>query len=179
MTHILSTSEGEVAIRIATPGDAEALFNLRLEALVAHPEAFAADIEITRARGVKAWEDAITSDARDESGVIVIASAGNDLVGMTGVGRGHWPKTRHSGIVWGVYVTSAWRRLRIADAILGKCILWAGGHGIVVLKLGVVTTNEPAIRCYQRCGFVTYGTEPKSNYLGGEYFDEFLMARLT
>ncbi len=163
---------------MAKPEDAEAIFVLRLEALIAHPEAFAADVEMTRARGVKAWVEAITNDARDQSGVLVIASAGDELVGMAGVGRGHWPKTHHSGIVWGVYTRGAWRGYRIADMILEECIDWAHEHEMVVLKLGVLTTNESAIRCYQRCGFVIYGTEPKSNFLDGKYYDEYLMARL-
>jgi RimJ/RimL family protein N-acetyltransferase len=179
MTDTLPPSKGDVIIRIATYDDAEAIFALRLEALKAHPEAFAADVEITKTRGVTAWVDLINQDTSEQSGVIVIASAGEALVGMAGVGRGHWPKTRHSGFVWGVYVTPAWRRRNIANAMLDECVKWASEHTVVVLKLGVVTTNEPAIRCYQRCGFTIYGTEPKSNYVDGIYYDEYLMSRLT
>ena len=177
MTTYLSTPKGDINIRIATTEDADSLFKLRLEALVAHPEAFAADVEMTQARGVRAWEDQIANDARNQSGVIVIASAGNELIGMTGIGRGHWPKTRHSGEVWGVYVDPNWRGLHIAQAILDECISWAQEQGMIILKLGVVTTNEVAIRCYQRSGFKVCGTEPMSNSLNGVYYDEYLMAR--
>ncbi len=178
MPQLLSTPRGDITIRIATPDNATALFKLRLEALTTHPEAFAADVEMTKARGKEAWASQIANDTKDQSGVIVIACTGDELVGMTGVGRGHWPKTQHSGIVWGVYVTPAWRGQHIAEGILEECINWASENGIVVLKLGVVTNNEPAIRCYQRAGFTIYGTEPKSNFLDGKYFDEYLMAKL-
>jgi RimJ/RimL family protein N-acetyltransferase len=178
MSLLISTAKGDITIRIAMPADAPALFELRLEALAAHPEAFAADVEMTRARGAGSWADSIAKDATDESGVIFTALAGEKLVGMTGIGRGHWPKTRHSAVVWGVYVSPAWRGMRIADAILSECITWATRHGIIVLKLGVITTNQAAIRCYERAGFTIYGTDPKSNSLDGVYYDEYLMARM-
>lgn len=178
MPQLLSTPKGDITFRIATPDDAAALFKLRLEALTAHPEAFAADVEVTQARGEEAWESQIAKDAKDQSGVIIIACAGDEPVGMTGVGRGHWPKTQHSGIVWGVYVTPAWRGQHIAGGILEECINWASENGIVVLKLGVVTNNAPAIHLYQSAGFTIYGTEPKSNFLDGKYYDEYLMAKL-
>lgn len=178
MAQHISTNKGNITFRMANPGDAAAVFDLRLEALTAHPEAFAADVEITKARGAQAWENEIVNDAREESGVIVIAIVGDKLIGMAGIGRGHWPKTRHSAIVWGVYVNPAWRGMRIAEAILSMCINWASQHGIVVLKLGVITTNQAAIRCYERSGFAVYGTDPKCNYLDGLYYDEYLMARM-
>ena len=178
MTQLLNTARGDIIIRSATTQDAQALFKLRIEALMAEPEAFAADAEITQAKGIKSWMDQIQHDIEDESGIIITAWQGQELIAMSGLGRGHWPKTRHSAIVWGVYVNKAWRGLRIADAMLEESISWAREHGIVVLKLGVVTTNLAAIRCYERCGFSVYGTEPKSNQLDGKYFDEYLMARL-
>jgi len=178
MTRRLATSKGDFIIRVARPEDAESLFNLRLEALTAHPEAFAADVEMTKTRGEKAWLEQITHDTKDQSGVIVIACAGSKLIGMTGIGRGHWPKTRHSAIVWGVYVNPNWRGLHIAEAMLDDGIRWAQTQGIVVLKLGVITTNEAAIRCYQRAGFIVYGTDPKSNYVNELYYDEYLMAKM-
>jgi RimJ/RimL family protein N-acetyltransferase len=178
MKRLLPTSKGDVAIRIATPEDAGALFELRLEALTTHPEAFAADVEMTRSRGVQAWANEITNDASNESGIIITAHAGEKLVGMAGVGKGHWPKTQHSAVVWGVYVTPGWRGVHIAGAILDECISWASQHGVIILKLGVITTNEVAIRCYEHAGFTIYGTDPKSNYLDGVYHDEYLMARM-
>ncbi len=177
MNKHLSTAKGEVSIRTAEPDDAAKLFELRLEALTAHPEAFAADVEMTRARGVEAWTYQLTQDARDQTGVIVVASAENRFVGMSGIGRGHWPKTQHGAIVWGVYVNADWRGMGIAPAMLEACIQWATEHSIVVLKLGVITSNDAAIHSYQRSGFMIYGMEPRSIYVDGNYYDEYLMAK--
>ena len=51
-------------------------------------------------------------------------------------------------------------------------------HGISVVKLGVVMTNSPAIRCYSRCGFKVVGLEPQVIWYDGVLSDELLMARL-
>ncbi len=179
MSKQIITPDRSISVRIAILEDAPALYKLRLEALAAHPEAFAADVDMTRERGVSAWEEQITSCAEDQSGVIVAAYADEQLVGMTGVGRGHWPKTKHGAIVWGVYVSPAWRGLHITGAMLDECVEWSRANGVITLKLGVTTTNQAAIHSYQRAGFTIYGTEPMSALVEGIYYDEYLMARLV
>ena len=175
---ILSTPHGKVSIRVATTEDAPSLYKLRLEALTTNPEAFAADADKAAANGVEAWVQRVDEYSQDHSSVIIVAGIASQLVGMTGLARGYSKKTRHSGIVWGVYVSPAWRRLHIAEALLKIVISWSRDHSLIVLKLGVLTVNEPAIACYRRCGFSIYGIEPKSNYYAGIYYDEYLMARL-
>jgi RimJ/RimL family protein N-acetyltransferase len=175
---VLSTPKGEVSIRVATTEDAPSLYRLRLEALTTNPEAFAADADKAAANGVEAWMQRIEEYSQAQSGVITVASVASQLVGMTGLARGNSKKTRHSAILWGVYVSPAWRRFHIAEAILGNMISWSRDQGLIVLKLGVLTVNEPAIACYRHCGFSIYGLEPKSNYFDGIYYDEYLMARL-
>ena len=60
MTTNLDTPKGEVPIRIATDKDVASLLDLRLEALSLHPEAFAADLNITAADGTQAWVNCIS-----------------------------------------------------------------------------------------------------------------------
>ena len=97
------------------------------------------------------------------------------LMAMTGVMRGSSPKTRHSAWIWGVYVTPEWRGLHIAEEIIHSCIEWARSKDVVLAKLGVAAVNQPAIRCYERCGFKIYGTEPHAVLVDGKYYDEHLM----
>jgi len=177
MAQLLSTLKGDITIRKATPEDATLLRELRLEALSMHPEAFAADVAMAAAEGVDVWAARIADYATNESTSISIAEYVGQLIGMAGIGRGHWPKTRHSSILWGVYVNPDWRGLHIAEAIINECITWAREHGVVVVKLGVITINVSAIRCYTRSGFKVYGTDPKSNYYNDVYYDELLMVR--
>ena len=162
-------------IREAKPADAIQFRELRLEALQDSPIAFSADYQKNLNHPPKYWEDMLTTQA-DES-TIFIAEHENYLIGMTGIARGGSPKTRHGAWIWGVYVRPAWRGLHIAEELITSCFTWATARKIVLAKLGVAATNQPAIRCYERCGFKTYGAEPRAVFYEGKYYDEFLMSR--
>ncbi|PKO19250.1 MAG: hypothetical protein CVU39_01480 [Chloroflexi bacterium HGW-Chloroflexi-10] len=167
----------DVVIRPAVPADAEALRELRLEALTAHPTAFSADLETNRAQTVAMWVDRINRYDRDEYGVIYIAEAAAKLVGMMGLVRGDSPKTRHSSFIISVYVTNAWRGHQLGERLIDGCLGWAREHGVEIAKLGVSNTNFPAIQCYLNAGFSIYGVEPSAILVDGISYDEFLMSR--
>lgn len=177
MTQQLTTPQGTITIRPALPEDAAALRILRIEALANTPEAFAADLPAAQAETVERWVERIANNALENSGVICVAASPDRLVGMTGLGRGHWPKTRHSGVIWGVYVSPDWRDAHLAEALIEECLAWGRAQEVRIVKLGVVTTNLPAIRCYARCGFTVYGLEPHAICYNGIYYDELLMSR--
>jgi RimJ/RimL family protein N-acetyltransferase len=174
----ISTSQGDIIIRMAIPQDAASLRELRHEALRMHPEAFAADLELTAKEGAEVWAERLSSYAACQSGAICIAACGDRLVGMSGIGRGHWPKTRHFGTLWSVYVRSEWRGNHIGLALVTGCLGWADENKVSVVSLGVNVSNIAAIRCYQRNGFSIYGVEPRTLYVNGVYHDELLMVKL-
>jgi RimJ/RimL family protein N-acetyltransferase len=177
MSNLLTTSKGAITIRSAVPDDVALLRELRLEALASHPEAFAADYASTAAESVESWVEWAAKNTLDNTGVICVASTENQLIGMIGLVCGHWPKTRHSGTIWGVYVKADWRGFHVAEALLKECIAWAQAQGLVMVKLAVITTNTSAIRCYARCGFTIYGIDPKVIYYNDVFYDELLMAK--
>jgi len=160
------------------PEDATFVRELRLEALASHPESFAADYASTEAESVEVWTERIVSYNLDSQGVICVAATGNQVIGMSGLFRGNRPKTRHSGTIWGVYVQADWRGLHLAEALLEECIGWAKAQGLVIVKLAVITTNAPAIRCYTHCGFTAYGIDPKVICNNDIFYDELLMAKV-
>jgi len=174
---LLNTPNGSVTIRLAQIADAARLRALRLEALADSPLAFAADYDRTEAEPVERWERRINEANQGQQSVIYVAEVGEQLVGMTGLGRGHWQKTEHGGVIWGVYVQPAWRELHIAEALIEACIAWGQALGMTVVKLGVITSNAPAIRCYLRCGFTVYGVDPQAICYNGTMHDELLMAK--
>jgi len=177
MRDLLATSKGIVTIRPAVPEDAGLVRELRLEALAGHPESFAADYVSTAAESVAFWGERIANNALENKGVICIATTEDGLIGMIGLIRGHWPKTRWCGTLWGVYVKADWQGLHVAQALVEACITWAQVQGLVMVKLGVITTNTPAIRCYTRCGFTVYGVDPKVIHYNDVFYDELLMAK--
>jgi len=172
------TTKGEVVIRLANLEDSAALLDLRLESLAMQPEAYAADFDLTAADGIQGWAKLITGYTQNLSGVVSIACTDTELIGMVGIARGHWPKTRHFGTLWGVYVKSAWRGFHICGAMLNEIFEWAIENSMGVIYLGVTVSEKPAIRCYSRCGFKEYGIEPKVIFYNGIYYDQLLMVKL-
>jgi RimJ/RimL family protein N-acetyltransferase len=176
---VITTAKGEIKIQAAGIENAAEIFDLRLEALRTNPEAFAADFELTLVRGEKEWQDIIRGYAENLSGIISIACKEDRVIGMGAILRGHWPKTRHCGTLWGIYITPEFRGQKIGEAIVKHCIEWATGNQISVITLAVVTSNTAAIRCYQACGFVEYGTAPRALLYNKSFYDELLMYRFT
>jgi len=175
MNKSITTPRGPFIIRHATPADAMPFRELRLEALQDSPIAFSADYQQNLDHPAKFWEDRLTME--EDEATIFLAEHEGKLIGMTGILRGSSPKTRHSAWIWGVYVTPKWRGLRIAEELINLCFTWAKTRKIILVKLGVAATNTSAIRCYERCGFSTYGTEPRAILYDSKYYDEFLMSR--
>jgi RimJ/RimL family protein N-acetyltransferase len=175
MSRSLTTAHGPITIRQATPADAMSFRELRLAALQDSPIAFSADYQQNLNQPPKYWEDRLAME--NEAATIFLAEHKGKLIGMTGIARGSSPKTTHGAWIWGVYVTPQWRGLRIAEELIHSCFTWADARKIVLVKLGVAATNTSAIRCYERCGFSTYGTEPRAILYEGKYYDEFLMSR--
>lgn len=174
MTHSLTTSRGEILIREVKPTDAVQFRELRLEALQDSPVAFSADYQRNLSHPPKYWEDMLTMHS-DES-TIFLAFHEENLIGMTGVARGGSPKTRHGVVIWGVYITPHWRGLHLAEELIRCCFAWAKARKVVVARLGVAAVNKSAVRCYERCGFKTYGTELRALFHEGKYYDFYLMS---
>jgi RimJ/RimL family protein N-acetyltransferase len=168
----MDTPRGTVVIREANPADATRFRELRLDGLLDSPTAFSADYQINLSHPMSFWAGRLIFD---EHGIIFFAEHENTLVGMTGIRKGESQKTKHGAYVWGVYVRPAWRGLHIAESLIGICADWARERGVVILKLGVMANNESAVRCYKRCGFTVYGTEPRALFYEGQYYDELLM----
>lgn len=175
MIKSLTTPRGAIVIRQANLGDVMQFRELRIDALLDSPTAFSADHQRTFNHPMKYWEETLTMDDNEAS--IFLAENENNLIGMTGIARGRSPKTQHGAGIWGVYIRPQWRGLHIAEALIEMCIDWARMRNANIVKLAVVSTNESAVRCYKRCGFSVYGTEPHALLYEGKYYDEFLMFR--
>jgi RimJ/RimL family protein N-acetyltransferase len=192
MKHSITTPRGKILIRQASPADAAAFRELRLGALQDSPIAFSADYRKNLNHPPTHWEEMLTMHT-DESTIFLAehrrgvateprrsAPPGGrmdekDLIGMAGIARAGSPKTRHSAWVWGVYVKPEWRGLHIAEELIRCCFTWGKARSIVIAKLGVAAINKSAVRCYERCGFKIYGTEPRALFYDGQYYDFHMM----
>ena len=169
----LETSKGNITFRPASFADMTQFRELRLFALQDAPTAFSADYTMNLNAPKSYWENRLKPN---EGSIVFFAEHEKDLIGTIGIQRGDRPKTRHSAGIWGVYVRPEWRGLRIAEALIEYCMIWAKSRKVAIVKLAVVTTNTPAIRCYERCGFKTYATDPRVIFHDGTYYDDYLMS---
>ena len=169
-----ATSRGTITIREAGAADVLQYRELRLHALQNAPTAFSSDYEVNLSQPISFWEGRL---ARSPSRTLFFAEFETQLIGMTGIGKGESPKTKHSADIYSVYVQPAWRGLHIAEALIEACIEWAKAREVNIVKLGVLSSSTSAIRCYQRCGFIIYGTEPRGIFYEGQYYDGYLMYR--
>jgi RimJ/RimL family protein N-acetyltransferase len=170
----IATPRGILTIREAQASDVLQYRELRLHALQNAPTAFSSDYETNARQTMDYWEGRLS---KDENSTIFFAEADHRLIGMTGIGRRPSPKTKHSADIYSVYVRPEWRGLHIAEALIKACIEWAKAREVNIVKLGVLSSSTSAIRCYQRCGFTIYGTEPRGIFYEGQYYDGYFMAR--
>lgn len=154
--------------------DLSAFKALRIEAVIDSPTAFReSKHEVEHKSGADFRE---YFAGQPNGNFIVGAHDGRQLVGSAGFYREQLTKLWHKGNIWGVYVTSRYRSKGIGRLLLNRLLAQAKTmDGLEQIGLKVVTTSTPAVHLYESLGFVIYGTEPKSVYINGVYYDEHYM----
>jgi RimJ/RimL family protein N-acetyltransferase len=155
-------------IRILTQKDCKIWKQFRLEALKNSPENFGSSYE----EEVN-WTDLAFQDSLQKSKIFA-AFDGQVLMACVGFYSLNTIKTKHCGIIWGMYTLPEYRRQGVAGALFQVVIAHAQSC-VMQLHLTCVTTNISAIQFYQKFGFKIYGTEPRALKIGDAFFDEHLM----
>lgn len=153
-----------------TPEDAEALRDLRREALLKHPTAFSADPEIESRLTLDAWRE------RLQRGNWFGGRHDGTLVGMASYWREPSCKSRHTARVGSMYVREAARGTGMAGELL-EAVLAAAAKHAEQATLSVEASNTRAIRLYERHGFRVIGRFPRALLIDGNYYDELEMYR--
>jgi putative acetyltransferase len=88
------------------------------------------------------------------------------------------PRRRHVGQI-GMAVRDDWQGRGIGTVLLKAAVDLADQWlNLYRLELEVYTDNEPALRLYQKFGFIIEGTFARYAYRAGHYVDVYAMARL-
>lgn len=126
---------------------------------------------------LEAWQKRL---AESTDGTYQLAAcAGSELVGHLGLHTfPTYPRRRHAAQI-GMAVRDDWQGKGVGSALMQAAVELADKWlNISRLELEVFTDNEPAVRLYQKFGFVTEGTLMQFAYRDGQYVDAYTMARL-
>ncbi len=125
---------------------------------------------------IREEEDFIHKFAQDRTGIMISAFEGDTLVGNASLSAVlDKKKTRHRATFGIAILKDAWNQ-GLGNKILSELIAFAANTGYEQIELEVVSDNQPAVRLYQKLGFVVYGERPHSFKLkSGKYSDELLM----
>jgi GNAT superfamily N-acetyltransferase len=149
--------------------DAQALMQLRREALENEPLAFGSDVDDDRANS----ESFVRAMLSDEEGQAVFGCFdADDLTGMLGVLRLPKAKQRHRAGIWGMYVSPRARNSGAGRALLEAAIGHARDWGLDQVQLSVTDAAPVAKRLYEAAGFRCWGCEPRSLQWEGRFVDE-------
>ena len=166
-----------VNIREARAADAARIIAY-LQGLAEEP-----DINIPAAPGefdiaVEEEEEFIRGHAEADNSILIVAEAGEQIIGVMNITGGQRKAMRHGGRL-GISVHRDWRGRGIGGRMLEEAIGWARGTGVLTrIQLEVYARNVDAVRLYERLGFRIEGTHPRAFFQHGEYLDEITMGML-
>ena len=113
----------------------------------------------------------------DHSNFFMIAEHKNELIGFMTADRGQYNRIKHTAYIV-IGIREKYRGLGIGTKFFEELNKWALKNSITRLELTVVTSNQPALHLYQKCGFTIEGTKKNSMIVDGTYVDEYYMAKL-
>jgi RimJ/RimL family protein N-acetyltransferase len=142
-----------IAIRPAEPADAADLVALA-SAVGREPGDWLLTTETWRS--VSDERRYLRAVRRHADAAVFVALDGDEIVGRLSVARDPHPASSHVADI-GLIVAASHRRRGIGRLLLDTAVAWARGSDIRKLELHVFPWNGPAIRLYERFGFVREG----------------------
>lgn len=107
---------------------------------------------------------------------ILGAFEGDRLVGMVGFFRYEQVKTKHKGMIWGMFVHPDFQGQGIGAKLMHSSIEKATAmNGLDVILIGFTEGNSAAQKLYTKVGFKEYGREEGCLKHEGKYYNEVLM----
>jgi ribosomal protein S18 acetylase RimI-like enzyme len=120
---------------------------------------------------------AFVEDARRHGMVQYVAAAGPRIVGWCDIIPHRWEGFRHGGRL-GMGVAREFRRSGIGRRLLDAAVGGARDAGLSRIELEVFSSNDHAIRLYERYGFAREGLHRKGRIIDGRIEDVLMMGLL-
>jgi RimJ/RimL family protein N-acetyltransferase len=170
-----TTEDGRAfQVREARKEDAAALLRYA-EALFAEPglSLLASPGEFSK---TLAEEEEFIQSHSGPNSLLLLATAGEEVIGSLGFQAGTFARTGHAG-TFGLAVANPWRGVGVGSAMLERLIAWGKEHPeIERIGMEVFETNPGAIRLYRRFGFQEEGRRRAAIRLGDRRVDTIQLA---
>jgi len=148
---------------------------LMLEAYKLHPDAFTSSIAERADLPLGWWAKRIEEDPNATEAVFGAIIEGK-LAGVAGLAFETREKTTHKATLFGMYVPYRLRRQGLGRELVHAVFNHARSRPeTLVVQLTVTADNAAALRLYESCGFVSYGTEPLAVRVGTRYVSKVHM----
>lgn len=160
-----------ISVRRAEPADCEAI-----QRIYASPKVIWGTLQLPFP-SVETWRKRLAEPS--EGSFSLVASVEGEVVGQLHLGTfPQSPRRRHVGRI-GMAVRDDFQGQGVGTTLVQAAVdLVDNWLNLLRLELEVYTDNEPAVRLYQRFGFVIEGTLVRFAYRAGQYVDVYAMARL-
>jgi RimJ/RimL family protein N-acetyltransferase len=123
-------------------------------------------------------EKVLTDHAAAANSVVLIAVAGDEVIGILTCTGGRRRGTRHTAML-GMSVRREWRDRGVGSALMAHAVEWARGTGVVTrIELDVYVENARARHLYEKFGFVVEGRRRRAIFRDGQYHDDLIMGLL-
>ncbi len=172
---IINAGDKKILLRNATEQDAGMLIDyLRITCgetrfLVKEPD----EINLT----LEQEKEFINQNNHSENALLILAFLDGEYVGNCSLTGMNASRYKHRASV-GIALYQRYTGRGIGRAMLEWLCVTAKEKGFEQLELEVVSSNERAVRLYQRIGFQIYGTFPDNmKYKDGTYTDAYWMMK--
>jgi ribosomal protein S18 acetylase RimI-like enzyme len=140
-------------VRPLRADEALAYREMRLRALAGAPTAFGTTLAEALQRPAEWWVERAAAYAEGDVSVLFVAEGPDGLCGMAG----GLQTSDHEADVFSMWVDPNARGSGVAEELLRAVEAWSVAQGALTLHLWVTEGNQPAIRLYERYGFVFTG----------------------
>lgn len=153
-------------IRRLGPDDANAYRELRLRALREHPEAFTSSYEEAAVQPIGMTQQRLAGPSQKLWG----AFEGETLCAMIGLDMETRIKNRHKATLVGMYVAPERAGRGVGHALVEAALQEARACAVELVVLTVTQGNSEAAKLYERCGFRSFGIEPRAIKVDGRAY---------
>ena len=114
---------------------------------------------------------------QDETGLLLGAESGRELVGFLMAQRGSQNRRKHSAYVV-IGIRKAFQGLGVGSGMFEKLDVWARDLQLKRLELTVMLPNVAGVALYQKFGFEVEGVKRASMLVDGQFVDEYHMSKI-